>query len=72
MCHGHVDPKFMLRETEDQVRAAQAAQAALTDKSGAAGADTEIPPQFIPGWRGVWARIRHLIPRRRAAVVPAE
>jgi len=74
MCHGAIDPKTLMREAEDRYRAVQPAASAEGE-----AADETIPPQFIPGFRGVVARVRALLPRRAAgatgrgpATIPAE
>jgi len=69
MCHASIDPKFLLSDAEDRYRAAQGQFAHSATEEAL---ETEIPPQFIPGWRGVWARVARVLPRRSAPVVPAE
>jgi hypothetical protein len=70
MCHAHVDPKYLMQDTEATFRAAQAASQA---EGAALETDVTIPPHLIPGWRGVWARLRAFVPRRaKPAAFPAE
>ncbi len=54
MCYGHVDLKFVEREIQDRVQAAQVATASETDDR-----DVSVPPGLIGGLPGVWARLRH-------------
>lgn len=62
MCHGHIDPKMLMREAEDRFRAAQPAPSQARDKD----APVQVPPEFIGGLRGVWARITALAAPLRA------
>lgn len=52
MCHGHIDPKTLMREAEDRYRAGVAVENNATARSGA------VPAELIGGLRGVWARLK--------------
>lgn len=54
MCHGSIDPKILMRDAETRYRTA-AAERPATEPSGT------LPPELMGGWRGVWARIAHLL-----------
>lgn len=58
MCHGDIDPRLLMREAEDRIRAAQHET------------DTAEPPATRPVWDDVVAgvaRLARLIARRRPA-----
>ncbi len=57
MCHGSIDPKFLMREVEDRVRTA----APAPSNEASPGS---LPPELMGGWRGAWARLAALFPRR--------
>lgn len=67
MCHGHIDPKTLMREAEDRYRIAQPA----SDETRASDRPTEIPPELIGGLKGVIARLRARLPRRGGTVYVA-
>jgi len=70
MCCAEINPKYLMQDTEARFRAAQAAS---PTEGAAVDTDVTIPPHLIPGWRGVWARLRAILPRQaRPAVFPAE
>lgn len=49
MCHGSIDPKFLMRDAEDRFRATATAPA--SEPTG------ELPPELMGGLKGVWARL---------------
>lgn len=63
MCHGSVDPKFLMQDAEARYRATAVAP---TPQPSA-----EIPPELMGGLRGVWARVTQMF-ARAPRVHPAE
>jgi hypothetical protein len=49
MCHGSIDPKFLMRDAEDRYRATAVAPTPQPSR--------ELPPELMGGVRGVWARL---------------
>ncbi|MEM7724069.1 MAG: hypothetical protein AAF376_17105 [Pseudomonadota bacterium] len=69
MCHGHIDPKTLMREAEERYRIAQP----VSTSNRTSDQPTEIPPELIGGLKGVFARLRARLPHRsRVAQVAAE
>lgn len=63
MCHGSIDPKFLMREAEDRYHATAVAPTTAPSR--------ELPPELMGGLSGVCARLRGLFPKP-AQIHPAE
>lgn len=61
MCHGSIDPKFLMRDAEARLHAA----GAVREADGAT--DGQLPPELMGGLRGVWARVAQSFARARIA-----
>lgn len=49
MCHGSIDPKFLMRDVETRY--------CVTAVEPTRASTGKIPPELMGGLRGVWARI---------------
>lgn len=64
MCHGHIDPRFALREVEDRLRAAAPSPASQPASDG------RLPPELMGLFPGLWARLTLPLARKKPAQVP--
>lgn len=69
MCHGSIDPKYLMQDAEARLRAADAVREADGTSDG------RVPPELMGGLGGVWARMAQVFVRRSTGLVrvhPAE
>lgn len=57
MCHGAIDPKYLVQDGDMRLRAAGAVRAADGARDG------QVPPELMGGLRGVWARMAQVFRR---------